>query len=308
MHASSSVAILAAFIGCGGDQSGNPQTTEGATELLPDDDDPSETEAEPDPTEGPSVMACYPGASSDGATCIDTFRLPDDAEGYDYASPYQGSVQYTAPVRFLDLLEVDGAEMLAPNFRLDEFATPSRSRYAVVQPHAVKSLQKIRNAVGAIGVNSGYRSPGYNETIPGSATYSRHLYGDGFDLDPASVTLQALADECERKGAGYIEVYVSHVHCDWRDDPLEPAFFDALRGIAFTSTPWRDAAIAWRGAVLSAPAEGFDEGEPLREWAAHGADGSVLRAATGATFEAPEDAVEVTVTVGRVVDRRIALR
>ena len=42
-------------------------------------------------------------------------------------------------------------------------------------------------------VNSGYRAPGYNLMI-GGVNSSRHIYGDGFDLDPVDVPLATLRE------------------------------------------------------------------------------------------------------------------
>src|SRR5690606_7813237 len=97
---------------------------------------------------------------------------------YTYPAAYQGSANYRPPVAYLDLLAVEASERLAPNFTLGEVAQASKGRYAVVQPHAVAHMQAIRDQLGALTVNSGYRSPGYNSGIAGSATYSRHMYGD----------------------------------------------------------------------------------------------------------------------------------
>ena len=59
----------------------------------------------------------------------------------------------------------------------------------------------------------------------GGATHSRHVYGDSFDIRSSAASLDALADHCQTLGAGYIGWYESHIHCDWRDDPMSEAFF-----------------------------------------------------------------------------------
>lgn len=260
-------------------------------------------------TGGPSdaVPACYLGARRDHRTCLDAEPLPASVSGYDYPAPFSGSQQYRAPLRYLDLRSLDRQRSLAPNFVLGELASLGNTPFAVVQTHAVDHLQAVRDEVGPIMVNSGYRSPGYNATIPGSASSSRHLYGDGFDLDPSSVTLDDLAAACEDEGAAYVEVYVAHVHCDWRDDPLDPAFYGSARAAAWSVTPRRDATVVWRGDRLEAPASGFDEGEPLRVWSAFDADGARLTTEIGADFEPPADAAVVEVEVGRVVQARLVI-
>jgi hypothetical protein len=52
------------------------------------------------------------------------------------------------------------------------------------------------------------------------------------------------------------------------------------------------------GAVWSAPATGFDEGEPLRAWTALDARGGVLLRAHGRSFAPPAGTARVRVVVG----------
>jgi hypothetical protein len=210
-------------------------------------------------------------------------------------------------VRFLDLNAHPGTTMLAPNFRLDEVAQTWKGRYAVVQPGAIGRLQAVRNQVGALVVNSGYRSPGYNSGV-GGATWSRHMYGDGFDLDPSSASLTALQSACQANGAGYTQVYATHVHCDWRSDTVSVAFYGTpfWGGPAFVladSLPTVDAELVWDGEVWTAPAFGWDEGEPLREWVALDADDYAIAIGTGETFSPPAGTATVEVWVGREITR-----
>ncbi|MEO0602263.1 MAG: D-Ala-D-Ala carboxypeptidase family metallohydrolase [Myxococcota bacterium] len=267
--------------------------------------DPTDPTGVTDEPLGPSVDACYLGDARDGRTCVDASPIAASVSGYDYPSPFQGSPQYLAPERFLDLRDLDPELRLAPNFVLGEVTNRGRGQYGVVQTHAIDHLQAVRDEVGVLVVNSGYRSPGHNASIPGAASSSRHLYGDGFDLDPGEVDLNTLAAACEDEGAGYVEVYVSHVHCDWREDQLDRAFFDGVRRVPFAVTPVRDATIAMEGDRLVAPAEGFPEGEPLREWSAYSEAGVLLVSETGRTFEPPSGTRRVTVRVGRVVEHSV---
>ncbi len=257
------------------------------------------------PPAGPQV--CYPGQNNDFTTCLPLHEFAPLPAGYDYPPPYQGNPNYRSPVALLDLQEVDPGTWLAPNFQLGEIAQPDKGRYAVVQPHAVVSLQALRDQVGALGVNSGYRSPAYNAGIPGSATYSRHMYGDAYDLDPLEVSLGTLENACTANG-GMLVQYNTHVHCDFRFDPVDEEFYGAPMGDDEVERP-SFAATVERGddGVWRAPAEGFDEGEPLRRWTAYDAAGQVLATAVGAEFIAPEGAVSVHVNVGAQVERSMAV-
>lgn len=218
-----------------------------APQLAPDivkgpegdqENDPNET-AEPDDTglpqdtgdtgDGPQPStdeACYPGADESWTTCLPLVDYSTGwGEDYAYPEPLNGSALYRKPVRFVDLTQVDPTTMLAPNFRLDELMQEYKGRYAIAQPHAVERIQEVRDAVGGpVTVNSAYRNVTYNAGV-GGATHSRHLYGDSFDIRSSAASLDALADHCQALGAGYIGWYESHIHCDWRDDPMSEAFF-----------------------------------------------------------------------------------
>lgn len=263
------------------------------------------------------ARVCYPGPNDADDQCVILVEAEDIAtSGYDYPPPYQDSVQYSAPTRYLDLEFEDPLLQVAPNFQLVELAQVEKGRYGVVQPHAVRRLQAMRDQIGGIGVNSGYRSPGHNATIPGSATSSRHQYGDAFDLDPTSGDLDAMEAACVAQNADYIGVYETHRHCDWRFTTLDVAFYGAELTGTEERPPLDIASVRVRlpdtdayiepievggVEVLTAPATGWDEGEPLREWTAYDGGGHTLEEATGRTYVPPADAFEVEVDVGREV-------
>ncbi|HET6585884.1 MAG TPA: 3D domain-containing protein [Nannocystaceae bacterium] len=254
----------------------------------PDDEDPS----------GPEV--CYPGPDNDGTMCL-PLAFPGEPSGYDYPGLLNGNENYRGPIAYLDLSAIPPETKLAPNFTLGELAQASKGRYAVVQPHAVARLQSIRGALGVLKVNSGYRSPGYNAGVDGSATWSRHMYGDGFDYAPQSASIDSGESQCQSKGGTLVE-YTTHVHCDWRGTSVDPLFF----GAAFGEAP--ELPLMAMTAVLelsdgrwTAPAEGFDEGEPLRRWTALDADGDVIEQALGESFAPPAGTARIEVGVGAVV-------
>jgi hypothetical protein len=259
----------------------------------------------PPPPPPSQTEACYLGKTRDGKTCDPTNPLPHADSDYDYPPPL--SSQYAAPTRYLDLAAEDPSQYIAPNFQLSEIASEAKGQWAVVQTGAVEHLQNMRDAVGAIVVTSGYRSPGYNAVIDGSASSSRHMWGDGFDIEPVSASLSTLSSQCTKEGADYVSTYTDgHVHCDWRNDPLDPAFFGNSRMAPEWAEPDEIVAdLLLEGSVFSAPAEGFDEGEPLRTWTAYDAAGEVIEIVESETYEAPAGAARIQVDVGnRVVLER----
>lgn len=244
---------------------------------------------------------CFLGPERTNDVCFDV-ATPGNPSGYNYPSPLNGN--YRSPVAYLDLDAVDSGTKIAPNFTLGEIAQRHKGRYAVVQPHAVARLQALRDAAGSIRVNSGYRNPSYNSNI-GGATRSRHMYGDAFDLKPLGVSINSLESICSSNGGKLVE-YNSHVHCDWRFDPQDTHFFGAA-AVSGIEGPGEfelgfAASIQSDDGVFTAPAEGFDEGEPVRRWTAYDADGEVLAEFKGDEFTAPAGAHVIEVDVGRVVE------
>jgi 3D (Asp-Asp-Asp) domain-containing protein len=247
---------------------------------------------------GDGGQLCFPGVNGDGTACMPVVAAATVGSGYTYPAPLSGNVNYRAPIAYIDL-EAVGDVQIAANFKLSEVAQVHKGRYAVVQPHAIARLQALRNELGAISVNSGYRSPSYNASIDG-ATHSRHMYGDGFDLDPQAASLGTLESACTSHGGTLVE-YTSHVHCDWRNDPVDTLLFGApavgqidldLGPSPFSATLRRE------DGLWIAPAEGFDEGEPMRRWTALDADGDVIYEATGESFAPPSGTATVEVLVG----------
>ena len=243
----------------------------------------------------------------DWSVCLPT--VSSSQAGYSYPAPLNGSVQYSAPVRYLDLQAVNATEQLAPNFSLDEIAQEWKGRYAVVQADAVVRQQDLRDQLGPLIVNSGYRSPTYNGSI-GGATWSRHMYGDAFDIDPVNVSLTTLENACYAHGAGYVGVYATHMHCDWRNDPLDPVFYGvpSTNGFSFTATVLDGAILRAVGSRrLTVTAIGWDEGDPLCEWVAFDEDGYAIDVGEGITYDAPAEAASVEVWIGRALVRTMEL-
>ncbi len=253
---------------------------------------------------GMPAEVCYPGADMAYTTCFPVVYPDSPPAGYAYPPPLNGNANYRAPIGYLDLETIDPLVYVAPNFQFGELAQLEKGRWAVVQPHAVESIQELRDAVGSITVNSGYRSVDYNAGV-GGATYSRHMYGDGFDLYPGSGDLTGLENLCTSIG-GFLVEYDTHVHCDFRSDPVDEIFFGAAAGAEIDAMPLPFAAtIEHEAGVFTAAAEGFDEGEPTRRWTAYDEHGEVLQQARTPVFVAPPGTVRVDVEVGRRVTRSV---
>jgi hypothetical protein len=277
--------------GDGGDGDGDTGPGDGDGDTGPGDGD---GDGDPNLEE-----ACYPGPQEDWSVCFPIVALDPLPADYDYPAPYQGNINYREPVRYLDLEAIDQSAQVAPNFTLDELAQSWKGRYAVMQPHAVAYLQDLRDIVGPIAVNSGYRNPAYNVMV-GGATYSRHMYGDAFDLDPIQASLATLESVCSDND-GFLVEYETHVHCDWRSIDVDTGFFGLPSvdepGLAL---PPLEADLEYDPDTgrWQAPASGFEEGEPLRRWTAFDGDGRVIAQARGRSFVAPEAARRVEVIVG----------
>ena len=258
---------------------------------------------------GPTVPAtdvCFPGASNQGGTCFPT--IPIGAWGGDWDWPASADPRYREPSRVVDLDAITLSTKVAPNFTAGEFLVRSKGRYGILQPHMVERLQGIRTAIGAaLQVTSGFRGPGYNAGV-GGATFSRHMYGDGADIFSSALSIEALGARCQSAGATYVQLYTGHVHCDWRSDPLEPAFY----GTPF-APPAHPADLPVVSATLvpgvgtapwTAPATGFDEGEPLRVWTAWDASGRSLGRVVATAYTPPPAATDIQVVVGGLVTLR----
>lgn len=250
---------------------------------------------------------CFLGPDRDNSVCFPLVH-PGSPSGYNYPSPLNNN--YRKPVAYIDLDAVDESTKIAPNFTLGEIATRAKGRYAVVQPHAIERMQDIRDDAGGLRINSGYRSPTYNSGV-GGATRSRHMYGDAFDIDPLSISVNSLEPKCTANGGKLVE-YNSHVHCDWRNDPQDSKLFGAAalapdaRPEDFATEVFTATIVRIEG-VLSAPAQGFDEGEPARHWTAFDAEGDVIETFQGEFFTPPAAASLVEVDVGRVVEASMVL-
>ncbi len=259
-----------------------------------------------------TARVCYPGTTFDYSVCLDLVAASTVTDpAYDY--PASNDARYRAPDYLLDLQSADGSLKLAANFALNEFMQTAKGRWAVYRPLTVAHWQRIRSTLGVpLYVNSGYRSPGYNDDIDGAATFSRHMYGDAADVTAqGAVSLQTIVNACNTEGADYVQLYTTHVHCDWRDEGHSNDFWLAVP-VAFrpavsdtTIDPWErlwgDIELETLGGdtrlVRALWGDAFDEGEPWVSWE--------VEAPGALETQVIEAETEIVVPAGSVVRWRI---
>ena len=161
---------------------------------------------------------CYLGQNSDHKTCVTTKPINAAAEGYldPYTHPnFMGTGnpdQYRIPQNAVILKEYSQSLKLAPNFIMSELMSIAKDSFGIYAPAVVVILQKIRDtAQSAVRVNSSFRSPQYNGGVDGAAKWSRHQYGDAFDISSRTLSLNQLINLCKQLGATYTDKYVAHV-------------------------------------------------------------------------------------------------
>ncbi len=120
---------------------------------------------------------------------------------------------------------------------LEQFADPkfalpedTHSPWGIVKSVIYVKLAYIQEiaVMGNLRVTSGYRCPHKNAGIPGSATNSRHLYGDAMDLTPPAEMWNPPTEErynqlrnaAVQSDPAYITIWSSysdrHLHVDYR--------------------------------------------------------------------------------------------
>lgn len=190
-----------------------------------------------DPLRDPT--ACYAGRPPHSPQCykIVAFdKLGDQAEKYNYPDPYNDSSfpdgfdrqQYVPPVFFLNLENISVADFLSQNFQIREMIPSDKDRgtFGFYSTQVMKMIQELRFDLNRpMKIHSGYRSPAHNGGLPGAAKWSRHTYGDAIDFTSDGYTLEQLAERCLQHGADFYQLYATHIHCDWRNEPMADSFF-----------------------------------------------------------------------------------
>lgn len=104
------------------------------------------------------------------------------------------------------------------NFDWREFRCPCCDRNSTSYS-LIEAVQKIRDAVGPLRINSGYRCPAHNKEV-GGAPRSRHLIGTAADIYPLAASMQDVLDAAltvpEIHGIG---IYRTMIHVDLRKKP-----------------------------------------------------------------------------------------
>ena len=101
------------------------------------------------------------------------------------------------------------------NFDWREFACPCCGKN-LTSSKLVEAVQQIRDLVGPVRINSGYRCPQHNAAV-GGAKHSRHLLGTAADIKPLQASMQDVLDAALTIGefaGGGIGVYRTFIHVD----------------------------------------------------------------------------------------------
>jgi hypothetical protein len=125
------------------------------------------------------------------------------------ARPLRGLAAYRPPGGFVEVTPENGATLVSPHFRLDQFLCKQQGgppRYVVLDGRLLLKLEQVLQAVNDRGfradtlhVMSGYRTPFYNRAI-GNVQYSRHVYGDAADIFVDASPRDELMDDLNRDG------------------------------------------------------------------------------------------------------------
>ena len=107
----------------------------------------------------------------------------------------------------MDMLNEINNIVIAPHFRLSEFACPC-CNLIMLHPKLLAKLVELRNILERpVYINSGYRCPEYNHQV-GGVVNSYHLIGLAADIKVKDINLIELLEVCEDidfAGIGFYE-------------------------------------------------------------------------------------------------------
>lgn len=167
---------------------------------------------------------------------VEEVTYPSGARFRAVTSP-QGGGDFSDPIADgrVPLIEVGtrGEEKLAANFKLKELSA-SGVRYARISPDLVRTLQAIRNQVGSLTVQAGYRRP---STSVGGETDDDLLYhqaGMAADVKSASKPPLELAKAAAgvMGATGGLGLGGSYLHIDLRAEPEYWSYSGAAKSSA----------------------------------------------------------------------------
>ncbi len=256
------------------------------------------------------ATTCYSGAGRPVCPTIYELRNhPLSDSNYRYRDPFSdpsfpGSdpSKYRKPLQVLDLTRMNLNQKASANFNFSEFLSAEKGPLGILARVLLDRLERMRADFGrSIYITSGYRSPGYNAGIPGSAAWSRHMYGDAVDIVVNGFSVNGMKRVCEGRGGFALTYQDGHVHCDWRTIPQDTDFFGRLSQDAIATNAQVAEALAALvqiemeqiGSTVHLAATGVSEEEgPLtHEWL-------IRNLATDAAIESEETVVEVDLEPG----------
>ncbi|MCB0389971.1 MAG: DUF882 domain-containing protein [Bdellovibrionales bacterium] len=183
-----------------------------------------------------TLKVCYFSPNDNHENCLSVVEADDDQKQneYNYKDPQQSINfpthfdinQYLIPKYYLDLKATPKNTKLTTNFQVEELMQLHKGDLALFSPDALFYIQKMREDLNrAVHIHSAFRGPAYNQSI-GGATWSRHMYGDAIDFHVNEVSIKELAEYCTEHGAAFYQIYKTHIHCDWRNTPLNEGFYE----------------------------------------------------------------------------------
>jgi hypothetical protein len=181
-------------------------------------------------------QVCYFNADINPFECVDLteFSAMGSPEDYTYKDPFNDSSfpagfdknQYIPPSFLISLNDYKPELLLTPFFQIQELMPLRQGDYGVYSKTVLSFMEFMREDLSkSILIHSAYRSPAYNAGLSGSASWSRHQYGDAIDFHVEGESFEDLKNLCLSYGASFFQIYNSHIHCDWRNTALNKEFY-----------------------------------------------------------------------------------
>lgn len=162
-----------------------------------------------------ALFVLEPSSNVDASGRINGFRM--------------GDYPQDTPRGFIRLDEGYGDVNVSPSFKIGQFLCHQQPdhwpKYLLVSGDNLQRLEALLTSLNEDGITdadtffvmSGYRTPFYNTAI-GSATLSRHMYGDATDIYVDVAPRDGVMDDLNRDGA------INKADADWLYDYAEDLF------------------------------------------------------------------------------------